>query len=93
MSILIVHSVRLRRVASWVDLLATENRFMARYYGLCDSASHPTVSIMEWGRYLIDLFLIRHDFNCVLCLNPLFYPISSAFMNSSCHETVEVKIG
>ena len=22
---------------------------MARYHGLCDSASHPTVSTMEWG--------------------------------------------
>ena len=44
-----MHSVRLKHVASWVDLLASENRSMARYLGLCDSASHPTVRIMEWG--------------------------------------------
>ena len=49
MSILIVHSVRLRRVASWVDLLASENRSMACYHGLCDSASHFTISTVEWG--------------------------------------------
>ena len=49
MSILIVHSVRLRHVASRVDLLVSENRSMARYHGLCDSASHPTVSTVEWG--------------------------------------------
>ena len=48
-SILIMHSVRLRHVASCVDLLASENRSMARYHGLCDSASHPTISTVEWG--------------------------------------------
>ena len=47
MSILIVHSVRLRRVASQAGLLVSKNRSMARYHGLCDSASHPTVSTVE----------------------------------------------
>ena len=49
MSILIVHNVRLRHVVSLVGLLASENRSMARYHGLWDSASHPTISTMEVG--------------------------------------------
>ena len=49
MSILIMHSVRLRHVASWVDLLASENCSLACYHGLCDSTSHPTVSTVDCG--------------------------------------------
>ena len=49
MSILIFYSVRLRHVLSWIGLLANENRSVARYHGLCGSASHPTVSTVEWG--------------------------------------------
>ena len=69
---LIVHNVRLRHVASRVDLLASENRSTARYHGLCDSASHPTINTVEWGLLFVDLFLIGHDLNCALCLNRLF---------------------
>jgi len=29
--------------------LANENHSMARYLGLCDSASHPTISTVDWG--------------------------------------------
>ena len=66
---------------------------MARYHGLCDSASHPLLEPWSGDRYLVDLFLRGHDLNCALCLNRLFLPISSAFTNSSRHETIEVEIG